>query len=181
MIQPYGLIYEAYNIQTKKRYFGFTTQKLSNRINKHYRVDKHYYFHRSLHYHSKEDFKWRIVGYCYSKEELYEAEKCCIWLYQTNNSLYGYNLTNGGEGTFGSIPWNKGKKGVYTNESKIKFKESKIGIKNPMYGKHLIKRKDIKINDIDELLKLQYSILKISKILGCSRKAINKRINYRNY
>lgn len=49
------------------------------------------------------------------------------------------NRTDGGEGTSGLIPWNKGKTGVYSEETILKMKISLSlafsGENNPMYGK----------------------------------------------
>lgn len=121
------LIYEAQNIQNGKRYFGLTTLSLKLRMNKHKKnafcpssKNKKNYFTLAIRKYGWDNFKWRIVGYTDSIEELKEAEKECIWLYNTNNNLYGYNLTIGGEGS-------KGYK--HTNEAKIKIGKSSKGNK----------------------------------------------------
>jgi group I intron endonuclease len=52
------------------------------------------------------------------------------------------NMTNGGDGSFSVVPWNKGKKGIFkhSEESKIKMsktrKTSCLGDKNGFYGKN---------------------------------------------
>lgn len=43
----------------------------------------------------------RILGYCETFKELNKSEKTCIEFYQSNNKLYGYNITNGGQGITG--------------------------------------------------------------------------------
>jgi hypothetical protein len=49
------------------------------------------------------------------------------------------NKTNGGDGTSGHAPWNKGKTGIYSEETLQKMKktlsEKMSGENNPMYGK----------------------------------------------
>jgi group I intron endonuclease len=53
------------------------------------------------------------------------------------------NMTDGGDGSYGLIPWNKGLKGVFTHSEKSKLEMSKqrkgkhVGENNPMYGKKL--------------------------------------------
>lgn len=53
------------------------------------------------------------------------------------------NMTKGGDGSYGLIPWNKGLKGVFSHSQESKNKMSAdrkgkfSGNKNPMYGKRL--------------------------------------------
>lgn len=64
----------------------------------------------------------RILGYCKTKEELDYAEKICIEFYQSNNRIYGYNITEGGSGgSFKGI--NKGRK--FSEEHKRKLSEKR--------------------------------------------------------
>lgn len=121
------LIYEALNVQNNKRYFGLTSLTLNARITKHRkdalcksRDNKRCYFALAIRKYGLDNFKWRVVGYVNSMEELKEAEKACIWLYNTNNKLYGYNLTEGGEGS-------KGYK--HSQEAKLKISAASKGNK----------------------------------------------------
>jgi len=43
----------------------------------------------------------RILGCCNTKEELSEAEKICIEFFNSQNPIYGYNITAGGCGSNG--------------------------------------------------------------------------------
>lgn len=61
-------------------------------------------------------------------EEAIVKEKELIKRHNSNNSNYGYNLTNGGEGSIGRI---------VKEETKRKIKNSISGNKHPNYGKHL--------------------------------------------
>ena len=71
-------------------------------------------------------------------------EKILIHKYNTRNPEYGYNLTDGGDGTCGMkhslktrakisesskghIPWNKGKKGMYSQDTLIKIGNASKG------------------------------------------------------
>jgi len=126
-MQPFGYIYLTTNLQTKRIYIGQSTvlhpYKIATYLGSGYRLKK------SIHKRGRKFFTKRILGYCYSKQELNEAEKICIEFYQSNNKIYGYNVTPGGEGggmigkKFSEetlikkrkqVPWNKGLKGSQT-------------------------------------------------------------------
>lgn len=83
-----------------------------------------------------ENFEKEILEYCSSIEELEEREK--FWIRELNAIEQGYNLTEGGTGgdtwtnsdienhwNMGKSPWNKGKIGVYTSQTREKISESK--------------------------------------------------------
>ncbi len=103
----YGCIYKVINLVNKKIYIGQTTnfEKRKHTHLKHAKRGAHSYFHNALGTYGIHNFKWKILGYCYSKEELSEAEKECIWLYKSFglndknfDNIYGYNKTKGGLG-----------------------------------------------------------------------------------
>ena len=76
-------------------------------------------------------------------------EKNCNWLEQywiSQFIAWGFklkNMTEGGDGSFGLTPWNKGLKGVFkhSEKSKIKMSEQRkgkfSGENNPMFGKKM--------------------------------------------
>jgi len=102
----YGYIYLTYDQKTKKVYVGQKSGKVEDSLN--------YYGSGTLivniiNSRGTSFLKKRILGFCDSKEKLNESEKECIKFYNSNNKLYGYNLTEGGDGVSkGFIPWNKG-------------------------------------------------------------------------
>jgi len=51
--------------------------------------------------YKKHNFKWEILGYCKTYEELDNCEKECISFFNSNNKIYGYNLIEGGSGCKG--------------------------------------------------------------------------------
>ena len=78
----------------------------------------------------------------YDKLDFYEQ----LWIQKLNTkSPNGYNLTYGGGGTRGLIPWDKGikrsqediekMKAYFTPEVREKIRERVLGENNPMYGK----------------------------------------------
>jgi len=157
--EVYGCIYKITNLMDNKCYIGQTTE---NNYEKY--IDNHFkyafnnkdngdrYFYNSIRKYGKKNFKWEILGFCDSLEELNEAEIEAIWFFRSfgsdgeiMDSVYGYNLTKGGGGSSGlkhteetkkqmSIS-NTGKK--RTEETKKKISESKKGTPSSRKGKKL--------------------------------------------
>jgi len=65
-----------------------------------------------------------ILGVCTSKFKLNECEKYCIAFFNSNNKLYGYNLSSGGDGGAAGI------KRKFSDEHRKKLSEAKL--KNPV-------------------------------------------------
>jgi group I intron endonuclease len=124
----YCTIYKATNNINKKIYIGKTTYSLQTRKRRHIydaKKESQLLFHRALRKYNF-DFSWEIIYIAQSKEELKEAEKSFIWLYMSNNNIFGYNLTEGGEGLSGLI---------FSDEHRRKIGDAHRGEKNYMYGK----------------------------------------------
>ena len=72
----YGLIYKVTNIQNRKVYIGQTVETLESRKSKHrYDLGRRNCckrFYNSIRKHGWHNFKWEVLGYCGSKEELDE-------------------------------------------------------------------------------------------------------------
>ena len=104
----FGLVYKATNTTTGKSYIGITTKDLETRKTEHTerakRGEKLSVFHNALVSYNYE-FEWEIIDYEYeSAEALLEKEKDYIKLYNTfyrAEESMGYNMTLGGQGTFG--------------------------------------------------------------------------------
>lgn len=113
----YGLIYKIVNIKNEKIYFGQTTKSLEIRMKMHFKDakrPKNKGIDGAIKKYGKQNFHYEIIGFCYSKQELDEAEKSCIELYQSNNKIYGYNIASGGQGSFGY---------KHSSEAKIKISQ----------------------------------------------------------
>jgi len=159
-----GIIYYATNKLNGKVYIGQTIESLSDRKCKH-RNDaergKDSYFGRALLKYGLEGFDWKILcpveaSTCFLlKEHLNIAEQIFIEQYDSINRSRGYNSTNGGSGSIGfkhkesskakmskshtglTFKHTKKRKKVFhTEETKRKLSISKMGEKNPMFGKH---------------------------------------------
>lgn len=99
------IIYKVTNIQNHKCYIGKSKTSMEGRqwwhLNQARRNSKTH-FHCALRKFGPQNFKWEIIGTCNSIEELNEAEKCCIVFFNSNNRIYGYNMTKGGDGFTGT-------------------------------------------------------------------------------
>jgi group I intron endonuclease len=119
----YGIIYKAVNNINGKVYIGQTVHTLELRIKKHVRSGHCLY--NAIKKYGIDNFTWKIIEHCDSKEELDEMEFHYIKQY---NSLSpnGYNLVSG--------------YGFYDVADEVKIRSLKnrksiCGVNNPFYGK----------------------------------------------
>jgi len=117
------IIYKATNKINNKCYIGQTTKDLEYRIKNHIKESTGnrcgWLFHKALKKYGSENFKWTILEYCYSSEELNNKE---IWYIKHFKSFgeKGYNLTDGGKAPNGHI---------LSSESKDKIRKANLGKK----------------------------------------------------
>jgi group I intron endonuclease len=125
-----GTIYIATNLTNQKQYVGRTVQNFKNRKNSHIKLSKEenpkFFFHKAIKKYGVDSFKWICIEY--PKKELNEMEMFWIKTLGTK-APNGYNLTDGGEGTFNPskitrMKMSEKRKGMYEGE------------KNPFFGKH---------------------------------------------
>lgn len=83
--------------------------------------------------YGEDNFDFSIIEQC-NENELNKKEKYWIRFYNSNNSQYGYNKTEGGDGL------------IANDEIREKLRISKLGEKNPMYGKKLSDEQKLKIS-----------------------------------
>lgn len=87
------------------------------------------YFYNAIKKYGWNNIEHKVLIHGLTEEQAYRWEKKLIKYYQTNNSKFGYNYTEGGKG--GSRL--KGSK--LTEEHKERISLSRIGEKNPFWGK----------------------------------------------
>lgn len=107
----FGVIYGAENRINHKIYVGQTKRSIKERFREHMKADT--LFGKAIRKYGLENFIVVILAVCNSKAELDEQE--ISWIKRLNckdSTGYGYNLTDGGEGTPGA-PGHK-----YTEEEK---------------------------------------------------------------
>lgn len=97
----FGVVYLILNLINGKRYVGQTTQPLKVRMAQH--MCGNCVVDRAIQKYGIENFYCGVIKTCASKEELDYWEKYFIAALHTKKP-YGYNLTDGGEGTVGYHP-----------------------------------------------------------------------------
>ena len=100
-MKVYGVVYLLWNKVNGKRYVGQTVQPLKERMRKHRYGNL--YIDKAIDKYGLENFRYGVIKTCATKAELDEAEKHFIVVLHSK-APYGYNLTDGGEGTVGYIP-----------------------------------------------------------------------------
>ncbi len=125
-----------------KVYIGITSVKPERRWGSNGIGYKTQMFYRAIQKYGWDNFKHEILYSGLSKEDAEQKEIELISLYQSNNSIYGYNIDNGGnsKGKVSELTRekiskaNKGKS--LSEETKRKLSEAAKGENNHWYGKH---------------------------------------------
>lgn len=85
-----------------KRYFGITSQKeVSSRWDNGNGYKHQVLFFRAIQKYGWDNIQHIILVENLSKNWACQLERDLIWKYQSNNSKYGYNMTDGGDGISG--------------------------------------------------------------------------------
>lgn len=128
-------VYAHLNNVNGKIYIGITSQKPSRRWDngKGYRQQPH--IRNGIEKHGWDNFEHEIVASNLDEQSAKNFEKLLIKTLMSNNAIYGYNITDGGEGTLGWSPskehraimsmTHKGK--VISEEQKVKFRLKMVG------------------------------------------------------
>lgn len=116
-------VYKITNKITGKIYVGITNQGSGARYHHHWyesRIGEPSPIHRSMAKYGEENFTLEIIDFADTYEELKEKEK--FWIKELNSTdrKIGYNLTEGGDGTFGRM---------HSEETKEKIRQKSIGRK----------------------------------------------------
>jgi len=195
-------IYKAVNTINGKVYIGFDSNwPRRKRQHKNSFKKLKTKFYSSIKKYGWDNFSWQIIyqskdgEYCLNNMETFFIKE-----YDSLNN--GYNMTLGGEGFLGKIPWNKGCKGLYkhTEETKLKISKNSMnrvvgdnerllksirftGSRNPMFGKKLSIEHKNKLTEKSYLPKTKEHRQKISEgsknriKLTCIHCGINSAIN----
>lgn len=145
-------ILEVYKITNKinsKVYVGITVQGYKNRWIKHCSDairDSSFPLHSAIRKYGIDNFQIEIVEVCKTLEELKDREKCWIKELQSRNFQNGYNVTDGGDGTFGRH---------HSEETKNKIRQKAIGRKVSEETREVFRNSSTRSKEI-----LMYSISK---------------------
>lgn len=116
--------YDVYKITNKvnnKVYIGITSKGISARWKEHIYNAEHgcpFKLHNAIRKYGRDNFSVELIDFCNSWNELTEKEKMYIEQYKSLQDEFGYNLTEGGDGTFGRL---------HSEETKDKIRQKAIG------------------------------------------------------
>ena len=126
-----GIIYGWYCIVTDKWYIGQTIDE-QGRFKRHIddAINKkdNTHFHRALRKYGLENWVYCVLEDNILRENLNMRE--IRWIEYYDSYYNGYNMTLGGDGRLcnkGKIAWNKGKHGIYSEETRKRISESLKG------------------------------------------------------
>lgn len=129
----FGYVYQTLNILNNKIYVGQHKSEFYD--SKYYGSGK--YLKRAIKRYGIENFTNKILEWCNTKEELNDREIYWIKKLKSRNKKIGYNITEGGEGTYG-FSGMEGK--TQSEETKYKISLSNIGKhSNPETNKKISK------------------------------------------
>lgn len=155
-------VYQIRNLQNGKLYIG-STENLLTRKTAHFSALKGEYHRNSklqkaYNKYGKENFIFEIIEFCEDKNKLIECEQ--YWMDRFDVCNIGYNIQpKAGKISItdeirkkmsGKTPWNKGKNGIYSNETLELMRLNKMNVtgnKNPFYGKHHTEETKQKISE----------------------------------
>ncbi len=125
---PYKFVYLTKNLINGKCYVG---QHVSMNEMDSY-MGSGVILKKAFRKYGKDNFVNGIIEYCETEDELNEREE--YWILNFNSKIpNGYNISESGyrNGTRGVEPWNKGKTGIYSEETieKMTREIRKINIK----------------------------------------------------
>lgn len=116
-------VYKITNKVTGKIYIGITNQGSGTRYRHHWyeaRIGDPCPIHKSMAKYGEENFTLEIIDFADTYEELKEKEKFYIKKFNSTDRSIGYNLTEGGDGTFGRL---------HSEETKEKIRQKALGRK----------------------------------------------------
>lgn len=186
-------VYKITNKVTNKIYIGITNQGSGARYRHHWyesRIGEPSPIHRSMAKYGEDNFTLEIIDFADTYDELKEKEKYWIKQYNSTDKSIGYNLTEGGDGTFGRKHSEETKEKIRqkalgrkaSEETKKKMSETRLGKCSDKQREHLLKltvgqSKKIYQYDTDFNLIGEYnSIKEASKITGIDRNTIGRQL-----
>ena len=109
---------------SRKYYIGITSQQPEYRWKKGEGYKTNPYFYKAINKYGWDNFEHIILKDNLTTKEAKELEIRLIAFFKSNNPEYGYNITAGGDGSYGMIK---------SKETREKISKSLTGRKNPMY------------------------------------------------
>lgn len=94
-------VYKHTNLFNGKIYIGITSKKINQRWKNGAGYKTQPYFYNAILKYTWDSFSHEIIYTNLSEEEAKQTEIALISKYKSNNKLYGYNITAGGDGMNG--------------------------------------------------------------------------------
>lgn len=120
-------VYKITNLVNGKLYFGITKCGIRIRWNQHkhngLRRTKNTFLAKAIGKYGADNFKIELVKDCTSESEMYELEKMLIHLYRTNNRIYGYNNSAGGEISSKGMKHSQASKELISQQQKLRVRQ----------------------------------------------------------
>ena len=143
-------VYKITNKITGKIYIGITNQGSGARYRHHWyesRIGEPSPIHRSMAKYGEDNFTLEIIDFAETYDELKEKETFWIKKFNSRDRKIGYNLTEGGDGTFGRTHSEETKEKIrqkalgrkISEETKKKMSEARIGKCSDKQREHLKK------------------------------------------
>ena len=107
--EPKWTVYVHENKINGKKYVGITSQIPQKRWGKNGNGYKNGYFKNAITHYGWNEFYHIVLNSNYTSIEAKQIERMLIKELHTNDQRFGYNLTTGGDGTCGMIPYNNWK------------------------------------------------------------------------
>lgn len=193
-------IYKITNKINGKIYVGLTIQGTGVRYLHHLyeaRSGSTFPIHRAIRKYGESNFEVTTIVSIETQEELKNLEKFYIKELKANNRQFGYNMTEGGDGTFGRLHSEETKEKIrqkaigriIKEETKERLKERQAlhKINDPLYyekkwkaveASNKVNRKSIEVYSIDNIyLKTYQSVTEAALDLGVTRSGISKSLN----
>lgn len=141
-------VYKITNKITNKIYIGITNQGSGARYRHHWyesRIGEPSPIHRSMAKYGEDNFTLEIIDFADTYDELKEKEKYWIKQYNSTDRNIGYNLTEGGDGTFGRTHSKETKEKIrqkalgrkFSEETKKKMSEARKGVVSDKKKAHI--------------------------------------------
>jgi len=184
-------VYKLTNKQNGKIYIGITNQGVATRWCKHCsdaRSNSPFPLHNAIRKYGKENFQIEIIEVIKNKDYDYLKERECFWIkeFDSYNRKLGYNLTLGGDGTFGRFHSEKTKEKIREKAKGRKLSEITKQLLSNIHKNRVYSKKELQIrsqNGINTRKKvLQYTLnnIFIKEYKSISEAALKIGINRRN-
>lgn len=187
---------EVYKITNKingKIYIGITNQGSGTRYRHHWyeaRIGEPSPIHRAMAKYGEANFTLEIIDFANTCDELKEKEKFYIKKFNSMDRSIGYNLTEGGDGTFGRLHSEETKEKIrqkalgrkVSEEAKKRMSESRKGKCSDKKRKHLQEISKLnckKVYQYDRNLNFiaEYdSVTEACKITGLNKDTIRRQL-----